>query len=174
MEIREAEKADFGELMEFYDYMCTVLGEKDFMPDGNKGGFPSADMVEKAILEHNQFIGVKDGKIMAAYISDQNSDETYLTAPWKSDALKGEYVVLHAMRVSPEYGRRGHGKMLTEHAIEEARKSNYKAVRLDVLEGNTIPERLFTGCGFEYVDTVEIRYKDIGKRMRFNLMELAL
>lgn len=174
MKICQAEKADFGELMEFYDYMCSVLAEKDFLPNGNKGGFPSAEMVEKAINEHNQFIGVEDGKIIATYISDSSCDEAYLSAPWKSDAAEGEYVVLHALRVSPEYSGRGYGKMLTKHAIEQARKNNYKAIRLDVIVGNTIPEKMFKGFGFSFIDTVEMCYEDIGQTVKFSLMELVL
>ena len=160
--------------MEFYDYMCSVLAKKDFLPNGNKGGFPSAEMVEKAIVEHNQFIGVEDGRIMATYILDGNCDEAYLTAPWKSDAAEGEYVVMHALRVSPEYSRRSYGKMLTKHAIEQARKNNYKAIRLDVIVGNTIPEKMFKGFGFSFVDTVEKCYEDIGQTIKFSLMELVL
>ena len=174
MKIRQAEMADFSELMKFYDYMCSVLAKKDFMPNGNKGGFPSAEMVEKAIDEHNQFIGVEDGKIMATYILDSSCDEAYHTAEWKSDATEGEYVVLHALRVSPEYSRRGYGKMLTKHAIEQARKNNYKSIRLDVIVGNTIPEKMFKGFGFSFVDTVEMCYEDIGQTIKFSLMELVL
>ena len=40
MQIREAFFEDFEELMEFYERMCRALGEKDFLPEGDKGGFP--------------------------------------------------------------------------------------------------------------------------------------
>ena len=66
MEIIQAEKKDLAEIMKFYDIMCQVLGEKSFMPGGNKGGFPSETMVEEAIRTGSQFIGVEDGRIMAA------------------------------------------------------------------------------------------------------------
>lgn len=38
MQIREAFFEDFEELMEFYERMCRALGEKDFLPEGDKGG----------------------------------------------------------------------------------------------------------------------------------------
>lgn len=38
MKIRQAEMDDLEEIMSFYDVMCQVLGEKDFLPDGDKGG----------------------------------------------------------------------------------------------------------------------------------------
>lgn len=51
MLIRCAEEKDFRELRQFYDRMCEVLGEKDFLPEGDKGGFPSDEMVKNAIAE---------------------------------------------------------------------------------------------------------------------------
>ena len=45
MEIRIANKEDFSELLSFYNRMCSVLGEQDFLPEGDKGGFPSEEMI---------------------------------------------------------------------------------------------------------------------------------
>ena len=56
MKIREAVLGDYAELMDFYTYMCTVLDGKDFLPHGNKGGFPSAEMVSDAIKDQNLFV----------------------------------------------------------------------------------------------------------------------
>ena len=174
MIIREATKADFDELMKFYDYMCQVLAAKSFMPNGNQGGFPSADMVREAIEQHNQFVGVEDEKIICTYILDHNRDDAYLTAPWKVEASLEETVILHALRVLPEYSGRGYGKRLVEHAVRTARERKQKAIRLDVIIGNTVPEKMFLKYGFEYIDTVEMLYEDIGEIISFRLMELAL
>lgn len=40
MIIRYAEEKNFIELRQFYDGMCKVLSGKDFLPEGDKGGFP--------------------------------------------------------------------------------------------------------------------------------------
>ena len=62
MQIIEAAEDDLTELMEFYRVMGQVLNEKDFLPEGNKGGFPSEEMVSGAIRARQQFIGREDGK----------------------------------------------------------------------------------------------------------------
>lgn len=54
MKIREAELRDLDELMKFYKKMCEFLGRKSFLPNGNKGGFPSRKMVEDAIQQHDR------------------------------------------------------------------------------------------------------------------------
>ena len=38
--------------------MCKVLSGKDFLPEGDKGGFPPDEMIKDAIKERNQFIGI--------------------------------------------------------------------------------------------------------------------
>ena len=154
--------------------MCEVLGEKDFLPEGDKGGFPSDEMVKNAIAEKDQFIGIEDGQIVAAYIMNHDCDEAYHTVRWLTDAEDKEMVVLHALRVLPEYGGRGYSKQLVQHAIDTARERGLKSIRLDCIEGNDIPQKMYMSFGFAYVDTVEITYADIGIPMKFLLYEFAL
>ena len=75
MEIRIANKEDFSELLSFYNRMCSVLGEQDFLPEGDKGGFPSEEMIRDSIAAKAQFVGIEDEKIIAAYIIDHNCDD---------------------------------------------------------------------------------------------------
>ena len=154
--------------------MCEVLGEKDFLPEGDKGGFPSDEMVKNAIAEKDQFIGIEDGQIVAAYIMNHDCDEAYHTVRWLTDAEDKEMVVLHALRVLPKYGGRGYSKQLVQHAIDTARERGLKSIRLDCIEGNDIPQKMYMSFGFAYVDTVEITYVDIGIPMKFLLYEFAL
>ena len=174
MLIRSAEEKDFRELRQFYDRMCEVLGEKDFLPEGDKGGFPSDEMVKNAIAEKDQFIGIEDGQIVAAYIMNHDCDEAYHTVRWLTDAEDKEMVVLHALRVLPEYGGRGYSKQLVQHAIDTARERGLKSIRLDCIEGNDIPQKMYMSFGFAYVDTVEITYVDIGIPRKFLLYEFVL
>ena len=154
--------------------MCEVLGEKDFLPEGDKGGFPSDEMVKNAIAEKDQFIGIEDGQIVAAYIMNHDCDEAYHTVRWLTDAEDKEMVVLHALRVLPEYGGRGYSKQLVQHAIDTARERGLKSILLDCIEGNDIPQKMYMSFGFAYVDTVEITYVDIGIPRKFLLYEFAL
>ena len=154
--------------------MCEVLGEKDFLPEGDKGGFPSDEMVKNAIAEKDQFIGIEDGQIVAAYIMNHDCDEAYHTVRWLTDAEDKEMVVLHALRVLPEYGGRGYSKQLVQHAIDTARERGLKSIRLDCIEGNDIPQKMYMSFGFKYVDKVEITYVDIGVPRKFLLYEFVL
>ena len=150
MIIRYAEEKNFIELRQFYDGMCKVLSGKDFLPEGDKGGFPSDEMIKDAIKERNQFIGIEDGRIVAAYIMNHDRDEAYHAVKWLIDANDNETVVLHALRVLPEYGGHGYSKQLVQHAIDTARERNLKSIRLDCIEGNDIPQKMYMSFGFKY------------------------
>ena len=83
-------------------------------------------------------------------------------------------MILHALRVLPEYGGRGYSKQLVRHAIQTAAERGQKAIRLDCIEGNDIPQKMYQSFGFRYVDTVSITYEDIGVPREFLVYELEL
>ena len=83
MKIVQATNDNLTELMSFYSVMCDVLGEKSFLPNGDKGGFPSQAMVEESIKDRCQFIGIEDNKIVAAYILNHDCDSAYNTVHWQ-------------------------------------------------------------------------------------------
>lgn len=174
MNIVQASMKNLTEILSFYDTMCNVLGQQSFLPGGNKGGFPSEKMVKEAIESGCQFIGVENDKVVAAYILNHDCDCAYHTGHWKIDVKENEAVILHALRVLPEYGGRGYSKQLVEHAIQTARSWGQKTIRLDCIVGNDIPVKVYQSFGFQYIDTVNITYADIGVPMRFRLYELVL
>ena len=142
MKIREAVLGDYAELMDFYTYMCTVLDGKDFLPHGNKGGFPSAEMVSDAIKDQNLFVEIEDDKIVGAIIMNHECDGAYHTVSWGIDAPDDQVVILHALRILPKYSGQGYAKKLIQYSIEKAKERNLKAIHLDVIEGNDIPLRM--------------------------------
>ena len=174
MEIRTAYKEDFSELLSFYNRRCNVLGEQDFLPEGDKGGFPSEEMIRESIVAKAQFVGIEDEKIIAAYIIDHNCDPAYHSVQWQINAKTEEVMILHALRVLPEYSRRGYSKQLVRHAIQISKEMGQKAIRLDCIEGNDIPQKMYQSLGFQYIDSVRITYPDIGTPRKFLLYEILL
>ncbi len=67
MKIVQATNNNLTELMSFYSVMCDVLGEKSFLPNGDKGGFPSAiNGRMKSIKADVNLIGIEIKKIVVA------------------------------------------------------------------------------------------------------------
>ena len=174
MIIREAKIEELDDVMDFYEMMCRELAAKDFLPNGNKGGFPSLEMVTEAIKNSCLYIGEENGEIAAAYIMNNESDPAYDAVPWKAEADKAHASILHALRVAPKYGGRGYAGRLVEHAAETARAREQRAIRLDCLVENTIAHKLYLSHGFQIVGETEMYYEDIGETRKFLMFERAL
>ena len=41
MIVKKASSDKINDIIIFYDKMCKMLGNSSFLPEGNKGGFPS-------------------------------------------------------------------------------------------------------------------------------------
>ena len=173
MQIRTADTADFTELNTFFVRMNEVINTRnnDFNPDNPV--FPSEDMIHGAIAQGELFIGTEDGIIVAACIVNNEGEDAYSQVNWNVSAPEDEVWILHALRVAPEYEGRGFAKQMLAFLIDLAAKRGQKAIRLDVLEGYAV-ERLYYPFGFQYIDTVEILYEDIGCPKRFRLFEKAI
>lgn len=174
MIIRVARKNELEDVMSFYDEMCKVLDTANFLPEGNKGGFPSKELVQESIKNEELYIGVEDSYIIAGYIINNQTDPVYDSVEWQIEAKKENVSIIHALRVLPAYGGRGYSKKLVEHAINIAKERNQTAIRLDCIEGNDVPQKMYQSFGFKYIDTVKINYDDIGKDMEFLVFELVL
>lgn len=131
-------------------------------------------MIKDSINQHNQFIGIENNQIVAAYIMNHECDEAYRSVRWSVEVKDSEIMVIHALLVLPEYGGRGYSKQLVQHAINTARKNKQKVIRLDCIEGNEIPQKMYVSFGFKYINTVEITYVDISVPKKFLLYELVL
>ncbi len=171
MIIREAKPEGLNEIMAFYEMMCRELDGAAFLPNGNKGGFPSLKMVTESIKNSCLYVGEENGEIAAAYIMNNECDPAYDAVPRKVEADKEHASVLHALRVAPKYGGRGYAGRLVEHAAETARSKGRKAIRLDCLVENTIAHKLYLSHGFQIAGKTEIYYEDIGERRKFLMFE---
>ena len=173
MQIREATNGDFDELMQLYTVTNRIINERNggFNPENDV--FRSCEMVTEAIANGEQLIGVEGGKIALAVIINNKSDDAYNTVKWKVDASPDEFWVIHALRVLPEYEGRGFAKQMLAHIIRIAPERGIKSLRLDILVDYGV-ENLYRKFDFEYIDTVEIFYEDIGQPEKFKLLERVI
>ena len=68
---------------------------------------------------------------------------------------------------------KGIGAQLVNEIISAARSESKKAIRLDILGTNTAAERLYTKCGFRFVQAKPLFYEDTGQT-EYKMYELDL
>lgn len=107
-----------------------------------------------------------DGNVAGVCVSYDGKDLRYLRKAFVAAALEafgrdfsdiddetqaGE-LYLDSIAVDERYRRQGIAKKLLNATIEKAGRLNIPAVGLLVDKGNPDAERLYTACGFEYVN----------------------
>lgn len=162
MEIRQAQIEEFDEVRTFYHTLIDEMRDAEYQPGWEKEIYPSDAELREALEAGWLYTGREDGGIAAAMIVNHRGNDGYRQAQWPTPAGDGETAVIHVLGVMPRCSGRGLGGEMVRYAIGLARRQGKKVVRLDVLNGNLPAERLYTGAGFQYVQTVSMFYEDTG------------
>ena len=162
IDIRTAENHEFHKVQMFYHSMIDAMEHTPYTPGWQKGVYPSDQYLIGSIARRELYIGFLNAELVAAMIVNHESNESYANAHWPTEADKEEITVLHALGVRHDFGGRGIAKEMVNKVIAMAREGQQKVIRLDVLKGNLPAERLYTGMGFQYVDTLQMYYEDTG------------
>lgn len=173
MDIRPAKDKEFSVVRYFYHSLIDTMENAQYKPGWEKEVYPSDDDLKKAIASDELFVGLEGEQIISAMIVNHEANDGYLKVVWPTDASPEEVTVIHALGVHPDFSGMGFAKELVAKALSIAKEQRQKTVRLDVLAGNVPAECLYTGMGFQYVDTIQMYYEDTGWT-QFKLYEYPL
>lgn len=173
MYIRHAKEQEFDLVRQFYHSLIDAMKNAQYKPGWEKGIYPSDTDLRKTLGLEELFIGLEGEQIISAMIMNHDANEGYIKVSWPTEAKPKEVTVIHALGVHPDFSGRGYAKELVAMALLTAKEQGQKAVRLDVLAENIPAERLYSGMGFRYVDTLQMYYKDTGWT-QFKLFEYPL
>lgn len=160
MEIRIAKEDEFELVKAFYHSLIDAMKNARYTPGWKKGIYPSDDYLKISICREELFVMTEEGRITSAMIVNHEYNESYETVEWPMETKK--IMVIHALGVHPDYTGKGLAKEMVSEAISLAKKQDQTVMRLDVLDGNTPAEQLYTHMGFQYVDTIQMYYDDTG------------
>lgn len=162
LEIRKADEYEYKKIRKFYHSLIDMMENAEFHPGWEKEVYPSDVYLKESLANGELFVGVCGEEIVTAMILNHESNESYDKIDWPTPAAPEEIMIIHALGVLPTYAGKGFAKRMTLFALDYAKKTAQKVVRLDVLGGNTPAERLYPGLGFSYVDTIQMYYEDTG------------
>lgn len=171
--VRRADECEFAAIRSFYHTLIDMMQSSPYHPAWKKDIYPDNALLRTALRAGQLYVGMLGDAYAAAMIVNHACNDEYRTANWSVDARDDEVTVIHTLGVLPTYSGRGFAKRMVREVISAAGQRGQKTVRLDVLEGNLPAERLYTGLGFRYVETVEMFYEDTG-RTAFRLYEYLL
>ncbi len=160
--IRRARQNEFATVRKFYHVLTDEMRDSEFYIGCQKDIYPTPEFLSKSIADGELFIGELDGEIAACMVLNHEYNDGYKKIRWSVEVDDEKLLVIHALGVRPKFSGRGVGKLMTRFALDFARRKNFKTMRLDVLDGNTPAEKLYTAEGFRFVDELKMFYEDTG------------
>lgn len=172
-QIRIAGAEDFGALWHFYEDVCRAQEHDEYGPDWHLGVYPAAAELKGHAAAGEILAGWKDGRLAVAMAVTAGEDEMYLGAPWPLGAAPDQVAALHLFAVHPDFRGRGAAREMLTALFGRARARGFRAVHLDVIEGNLAAEKLYRKAGFAFAGTRRVHYDDLGD-ITVRLFEYAL
>ncbi len=159
---QKAKESDFRLVRDFYwDLIDEMRSENDKI-GWKKGIYPTDLFLKQSLSGEELYLLTDGGDLCACVILNSAANEGYEGMPWSIGCEAKDILIPHALAVSPRMQGQGIGARLVKEIINVAKAENKKAIRLDILGTNTAAERLYTKCGFQFVQAKPLFYEDTG------------
>ena len=173
MIFQKAHINDFERIKSFYWDLIDGMQDQNDVIGWKKGIYPTDEFLRESLLRGELFTLEEDGQLYACAILNSESNEGYAGIPWSLNCRDDEVLIPHALGVWPAQQGKGVGQRAVEEILQYAIANGKKAVRLDILGQNAAAEKLYTKCGFQFVQAKTMFYEDTGwtefKMYEFNL-----
>lgn len=162
LEIRPCRLSEVAQVGAFYDEVVWDLVQHTNWPKWIYKEYPSVQYVRQ-MASNGQFVCKLDGKLVGAFVLNEDPQGAYERANWSVNLQRGEYLVCHAVAVAVQQQGKGIGKQIVEFCKQFAKSHGYKAIRLDVVPTHIPAKKLYESCGFVYRGDVDLLrdFKDI-------------
>lgn len=172
--LRLGNAGDFAAVRAFYDQLIDDMVNLPYHPMWDKEGHPSDTYLEQALQQGEMWLAIMNpDKVVGALIVNHAANEGYFSIPWRVQAERGEFSVLHAFGISRQFQGRGLGSAMMNFIIARAREAGQKAIRLDLIDFNLPAQRAYLKLGFVKCAEVRMYYKEVGWQL-FHMFELPL
>ena len=162
MLFKKANPEDFYQIKQFYWDLIDEMRNQNDKIGWKKGIYPTDSFLRESLEREELFVLEEEGQIYASVILNSDCNGGYAGVPWSIECTEDELLVPHALAVSPSQQGKGIGRFFMGEILKLAKAEKKKTVRLDILGTNTAAERLYTGCGFRFVQEKNMFYEDTG------------
>lgn len=158
IEIIKCGRGDLDALAEFYDKVTAYLEATVNYPLWTRGEYPAEKSISRAISMGTQYKCTAGGKVVGAFVLNDDPEGDYSAGEWRVQLADGEYMVVHALAVDPDMYGNGIAGRMVRFSLDTAKERGYKALRLDVVPTNTPARALYEKEGFTFAGE-----KDLGR-----------
>lgn len=154
--IRRCAEADIPAAGAFYDRVVWDLTTHINYPKWMYREYPSEASARAMTEAGAQYVCMDRGEVIGAFVLNEDPQGSYEKGHWRQTLEPGTFLVCHALAVAPERKGQGIGRLMVEYCLALAKEQGYRALRLDIVPGNTPAQRLYESCGFREVETLDL------------------
>lgn len=173
MQIKKCREADVARIGSFYDSVVFWLDSHINYPKWIYKVYPSEPSVRDYTAAGTQYVCMDGQEVVGAFVLNDNPQGNYQKGDWEQSLPDGEYMVLHALAIAPERQGHGIGAKVVRFCAEKTKAEGYKALRVDIVPGNTPAQKLYEKNGFRYAGTFDLE-RGIEGIPEFCLYELTM
>lgn len=173
MNIRKACSSDFDQTSALYDKVTLHLENTVNYPNWTHKIYPSSETVKEGIDTDSLFVCTENERITGVFILNTDPGGDYAAGDWSVFIPEGEYMVIHALAVDPDFSRKGVGRRMVEFCMDYAKENGYKAIRLDAVPKNLPARHMYESLGFRFAGEKDLKRYETGIPS-FALYELIL
>ena len=155
--IRKATILDLDALNDFYNQVLDHLVKTINYPRWTPGVYPCEDSIREVILKGEQFVAIKDEKIVGAFVFNDDGAGDYSVGEWSRPLKDGEFGVVHTLATHPAAYGQGIARKMVTFCIDHAKVCGYKGLRLDVVPTNTPAIKLYSSLGFKFAGEKDLK-----------------
>ncbi len=171
--VRLATLEDLPRVDDFYNRVIDNQPANGPGPKWTKGVYPTVGEFEDAIKDNSLYLAFAEETLVGSVILNRHADDVYFTHSFPSDIAQEETMVVHLLAIGAECRGKGYARAMMDFCVKEAESQGAKALRLDVMEGNTPAFGLYESYGFVSAGIATLYYEDTGWA-DFTLYELVL
>ena len=173
MKIRKALETDIVSTGAFYDRVVSWLDNHVNYPKWTYGVYPSEQSAREMTKTGLQYVCEDEDRIIGAFVLNTDPQGDYQKGKWTQELDDGEYMVIHAFALDPDYQGKGYGSEVIRFCINKAKDEGFKAIRLDIVPENIPARKLYEKNSFTYVGDADLD-RGIEEIPIFSLFELNL
>ena len=116
--------------------------------------YPNREILSEDIASGSMYVSTMDGRLIAAYVLNDDSDIEYETGNWDTGSKS---LILHRLCTHPDFQGQGFGRKSVLDAEKRARELGCDYLRLDAYEKNPISLGLYKSMGYRNAGSVTFR-----------------
>ncbi|MDO5345205.1 MAG: GNAT family N-acetyltransferase [Lachnospiraceae bacterium] len=122
-----------------------------------KGVYPTKKDAEKAMNDGTLYVYEENRNIAGSMIIDKVQPKEYKEISWGKTLRNDEVMVIHLLMIRPCMAKKGIASALVKYAMELAKNSSCRALRLDTGSQNIPAISLYKKLGFQIVATASMK-----------------